>query len=62
MFEQLKNGEKIRETVRKAEELIRERTAAIDEVVDYNTAKVLGAFQKNKVSDAHFNPSHRVWI
>ncbi|PQD93920.1 hypothetical protein CYL18_17335 [Pradoshia eiseniae] len=57
MFEQLKNGEKIRETVRKAEELIRERTAAIDEVVDYNTAKVLGAFQKNKVSDAHFNPS-----
>ena len=57
MFEPLKNGEKIRETVRKAEELIRERTAAIDEVVDYNTAKVLGAFQKNKVSDAHFNPS-----
>ena len=57
MFDQLKNGEKIRETVRKAEELIRERTAAIDEVVDYNTAKVLGAFQKNKVSDAHFNPS-----
>ena len=57
MFEQLKNGEKIRETVRKAEELIRERAAAIDEVVDYNTAKVLGAFQKNKVSDAHFNPS-----
>ena len=57
MFEQLKNGDKIRETVQKAEQLIRERTAAIDEVVDYNTAKVLGAFQKNKVSDAHFNPS-----
>ncbi len=57
MFEQLKNGEKIRETVREAERLIRERTAEIDEIVDYNTAKVLGAFQKNKVSDAHFNPS-----
>ena len=57
MFEQLKNGEKIRETVREAERLIRERTAEIDEIVDYNTAKVLSAFQKNKVSDAHFNPS-----
>ena len=57
MFDQLKNGEKIRETVREAEQLIRERTAQIDEIVDYNTAKVLGAFQKNKVSDAHFNPS-----
>ncbi|KMY44775.1 hypothetical protein AC622_11525 [Bacillus sp. FJAT-27916] len=57
MFEQLKNGEKIRETVREAEQLIRERTAEIEEVVDYNTAKVLRAFQKNKVSDAHFNPS-----
>ncbi len=57
MFEQLKNGEKIRETVREAEKLIRERTAQIDEIVDYNTAKVLSAFQKNKVSDAHFNPS-----
>ncbi|QFK71247.1 methionine gamma-lyase family protein [Pradoshia sp. D12] len=57
MFEQLKNGERIKETVQETEKMIAERFLEIEENVDFNTAKVLKAFQENQVSDAHFNPS-----
>jgi len=57
MYNQLHYGERIRESVQEVEKLISERLIEIDQNVDFNTAKVLRAFQNNKVSDAHFNPS-----
>lgn len=39
----------------KAEEMAKPRFAEIEEIAAYNQAKVLAAFQKNKVSEIHFS-------
>ncbi len=41
----------------KAMELVRERLAEIDDIQDYNTQKMLYAFQKAGISESHFSTS-----
>ena len=57
MFSHLKHGEKLAPYVHTAEELIQPRIKEIEKMAEYNQAKVLQAFQRNKVSDFHFNAS-----
>jgi cystathionine beta-lyase family protein involved in aluminum resistance len=57
MFQQLKNGEKLRPLVREAEQKIAEVHKKIDERSETNQFRVLKSFQKHRVSDSHFTPS-----
>ncbi len=43
------------ELVNKCEKEVKEEFEKIDEICEYNTAKVLQAFQNNSVSEVHFN-------
>ncbi|RMA91379.1 cystathionine beta-lyase family protein involved in aluminum resistance [Priestia megaterium] len=57
MFEQLKNGARIRELAEKVEKQIKPVHEKIDERIEANQFRVLQSFQQNRVSDSHFNPT-----
>ncbi|MDP4108041.1 MAG: methionine gamma-lyase family protein, partial [Bacillota bacterium] len=57
MFQQLKNGEKLRPIVEKVESQIAETHKEIDARIEMNQFRVLESFQKHRVSDSHFMPS-----
>ncbi|MEI5906761.1 methionine gamma-lyase family protein [Bacillus spongiae] len=57
MFDQLSHGETLKPIVAKVEEKIRSLHQEVDLRAEYNQFRVLGSFQKNKVSDSHFHPS-----
>lgn len=57
MFYHLKHGEQLAPYVREVEEMIQPRLREIEKMAERNQSKVLRAFQKNKVSDFHFNIS-----
>ena len=46
---------KVKEIITKAENELKEQFAIIDDICEYNSDKVLSAFQKNQVSEIHFN-------
>ncbi len=46
---------KVKEIIVKAENELREQFAIIDDICEYNSDKVLSAFQKHQVSEIHFN-------
>ncbi len=46
---------KVKETITKAENELKEQFAIIDDICEYNSDKVLSAFQKYQVSEIHFN-------
>lgn len=46
---------KVKEIIVKAENELKEQFAIIDDICEYNSDKVLSAFQKHKVSEIHFN-------
>ena len=54
MYKQLGISNKVLELSKKAEEDLTEIFKEIDETSEYNTAKVLSAFQKYNISDMHF--------
>ena len=45
----------IKKLIKKSEKEIQEQIKKIDAICEYNSAKVLKAFQKNKLSETHFN-------
>jgi len=57
MFDQLKNGARIRELAAKVEKQIKPVHEKIDERIEANQFRVLQSFQQNRVSDSHFNPT-----
>lgn len=57
MFDQLKNGARIRELAEKVEKQIKPVHEKIDERIEANQFRVLQSFQQNRVSDSHFNPT-----
>ena len=57
MFDQLKNGARIRELAVKVEKQIKPVHEKIDERIEANQFRVLQSFQQNRVSDSHFNPT-----
>lgn len=46
---------KVKEIIAKAENELKEQFAIIDDICEYNSDKVLSAFQKHQVSEVHFN-------
>ena len=46
---------KVKEIIVKAENELKEQFAIIDDICEYNSNKVLSAFQKQQVSEIHFN-------
>lgn len=48
-------SDKTIELARKAEENIQKEFKQVELVCEYNSLKVLKAFQKNNISDMHFN-------
>ena len=54
MYEQYGISKEIVELSKKAEEDIKQVFNSIQEVCEYNSLKVIQAFQKNKISDIHF--------
>ena len=46
---------KVKEIIVKAENELKEQFAIIDDICEYNSDKVLSAFQKHQVSEIHFN-------
>ena len=46
---------KVKEIITKAENGLKEQFAIIDDICEYNSDKVLSAFQKHQVSEVHFN-------
>jgi cystathionine beta-lyase family protein involved in aluminum resistance len=57
MFTQLKNGQTLQNLVIEIEKQIAGVHKQMDEMIDYNQFRVLQSFQKNRVSDSHFNPT-----
>lgn len=57
MFQQLKNGEKLRPIVEEVESQIAETHKEIDARIEMNQFRVLESFQKHRVSDSHFIPT-----
>lgn len=50
----LQISERVKELARRAQEDLREQFERIDRIAEENTQKVLGAFQKHRVSDSYF--------
>ena len=46
---------KVKEIITKAENELKEQFTIIDDICEYNSDKVLSAFQKHQVSEVHFN-------
>lgn len=57
MFEYLKHGEELVPLINETEEKIKEVIIDIDRVAERNQYRVLQSYQRNRVSDSHFNPS-----
>jgi cystathionine beta-lyase family protein involved in aluminum resistance len=57
MFQQLKNGEKLRPIVEEVENQIAGVHKEIDARIETNQFRVLQSFQNHRVSDSHFIPS-----
>lgn len=57
MFTQLKNGQTLQNLVIEIEKQIAGVHKQMDQMIDYNQFRVLQSFQKNRVSDSHFNPT-----
>ena len=54
MYQELGIDEKIQELVNSTENEIKEILESVDKICEYNSIKVIKAFQKNKVSEVHF--------
>ena len=54
MYDNLGISDKVRKIVLNAEESLKEEFKKIDEMCDMNSLKVLSAFNKNNISEAHF--------
>lgn len=54
MYKNLGIKEEVVELAQKAEEELKDIFEQIDEICEYNSAKVLNAFQKYNISDMHF--------
>lgn len=48
-------NKKVKEIITKAENELKEQFSIIDDICEYNSDKVLSTFQKNQVSEIHFN-------
>lgn len=48
-------SDEVIEKINKAEEELKDKFKEIDDICEYNQYKVLNAFQKNRVSEMHFN-------
>ena len=48
-------NKKVKEIITKAESELKEQFSIIDDICEYNSDKVLSAFQKQQVSEIHFN-------
>ena len=48
-------NKKVKEIITKAENELKEQFSIIDDICEYNSDKVLSAFQKQQVSEIHFN-------
>ena len=48
-------NKKVKEIITKAENELKEQFSIIDDICEYNSDKVLSAFQKSQVSEIHFN-------
>lgn len=48
-------NKKLKEIITKAESELKEQFSIIDDICEYNSDKVLSAFQNNQVSEIHFN-------
>ena len=48
-------NKKVKEIITKAESELKEQFSIIDDISEYNSDKVLSAFQNNQVSEIHFN-------
>jgi cystathionine beta-lyase family protein involved in aluminum resistance len=57
MFQQLKNGEKLKQIVSAVEQQIADVHKGIDERIESNQFRVLKSYQQHRVSDSHFIPS-----
>ncbi len=55
MYEQLKISEKVVDLIKEAENNLKEQFKYIDEICSYNSLKVINSFNKNQVTEAHFN-------
>lgn len=54
MYNEFGISDKAKDLVLKAEESLKDEFKKIDEMCDVNSLKVLGAFNKNNISEAHF--------
>lgn len=54
MYENFNINKKIIELIEKSEQELQKKYQEIDEICEYNSLKVLKAFQDNKVSESHF--------
>ena len=55
MLESFGIKESVIELSKKVDEIIKTEISKVDSICEYNSLKVLSAFQKNKISDVHFN-------
>ena len=55
MYEELGISKEIIDLVNNAEKQLKKEFDNIDEICEYNSIKVLNAFQKNNISESHFN-------
>ena len=55
MYNEFGISDKAKELVLKEEENVKEEFKKIDELCDINSLKVLNAFNKNNITEAHFN-------
>ena len=55
MYKELGISERVVDLVEQVEKEVKTVFADIDKVCEYNSSKVLSAFQKNQISDLHFN-------
>ena len=55
MYQTLGISKEILTLAKKVEEEVKDEFKKVDEVCEYNSLKVLNAFQKYHVSDIHFN-------
>ena len=62
MYRKMEISDKTIELARKAEENIQKEFKQVELVCEYNSLKVLKAFQKNNISDMHFNEITGIFI
>lgn len=55
MYNDFGISDKVRKLVLKAEKVLKDEFQKIDEICDINSLKVLNAFNRNNISEAHFN-------